>query len=1128
MFSVRIILLAVAAAATLPAQTAQITGRVTDSTGAIIAGAQVRVTNTETGVRRDIATGQGGYYAAPLLVRGTYTVSVQQAGFKEASQKNITLDEGGSVRADFALEVGAVTESIEVSGQAPLLETERPTVSTVIPNQKVLDLPTVGRNPLQFALLVPGVRAVGLFGDIAVSAFDGSRASIGGGNPSGNNYMVDGIAAENWTSGGLQTPLSVDATEEFRLVVRNPSAEYGRSGGGIINLISRSGTNEYHGSGYWFIRNKAFNANDYFSNLAGRSRAPFNLNQYGATFGGPIRKDKTFFFFNWEKVMLRQVSRTFRSVPTTVQRTGDLSQTLDGQGRVVAIYDPLTTRPNPANPALRIRDPFPGSLIPGNRVSPVARAVSGFYPLPNTAGARFTNANNFFGEGSAPTDKDVAGLRLDHYLSPTRRIAGRYTWDRAARVVPNFYGNVAETNTSDIVFNRLSSFVNYSDSLGANLLLDLRAGLNRYSPIRPTRSLGFDISQLGFTSRLASQMQIALFPRFAIGDMDPIGADQGDQLIQASNAYSYVGTLTWIRGAHTIKMGSENRVYQSNNTQGGPVLQFGTSRGFTQGPDPNQVAANSGFGYASFLLGYPNGGTLGRYPTSAYTAKNWSLFIQDDWKLTPKLTVNVGLRWELEPGFTDRFNAISNFDPSASFTINGVAMRGGLVFPGADGLSRRNRNTSYTDFMPRLGFAYQVWPKTVVRGGYGISFLPATGVFVTFPRTGFQNNTPLVASVDGGFTPFETFANPFPGGALAPTGSSLGLRTNLGQGADGGLRTLKRGYSQQWSLSVQRELPQNWIVEAGYMGNRGVSMPTPRAFDFLPDVQRQQGTRLQELVDNPYASFITVGTLAQPRVTRATLVDTLPQFAGGSGLDSWADSIYHAATLRVEKRFSQGLSAIVSYTFSKLIDNSLGNGVNQFFDGGSNGVQNWENLRAERSVSTSDLPQRLVVSASYQLPFARGAKGWLAQVAKGWQLNSILSLQSGNVIAVTAPAPAFGGGRPNVTGDPSLASPTIDRWLNRDAFSIIPAFTFGNAPRNLPRTRTDGLQQLDFSLLKDFPVPFREGMRLQFRAEFFNLTNTPTFGNPGANIVAGDFGQVRSLATNTQPRQGQLALKLYF
>ena len=1017
---------------------------------------------------------------------------------------------------------------MEVNATAPLLETERPTISTVITNQKILDLPTSGRNPLQFALLVPGVRATGLFGDIPITAFDGSRASIGGGTPSSNNYMVDGIAAENFTSGGLQTPLSIDATEEFRLIVRNPSAEYGRSGGGFINLISKAGTNEYHGSVYEFHRNENLNANDFFSNRAGRVKGPLVFNQFGATFGGPIKKDKTFFFFNWEKLMQRNLARATRTVPTSLQRGGDFSQTRTAAGALIAIHDPFTTRTDPANPANRIRDAFPGNVIPANRLSPVARAVMGYYPAPNTTGVAFTNANNFLGEGSAPLNKDIYGLRLDHYLNPARRLSGRYTWDRSFRGTPNYYDNIAEIQTSDLVFQRHSAFVGFSDALRPNLLIDLRAGLNFYLPDRGTRSFGFDVSTLAMPAALNREMQVPSFPRYAITDVTEIGADQGDFLVQSNKAWSYIGTVTWVRGAHNFKFGSDNRVYQLNNTQGLAGMNFAFARSFTQGPNPNTAGATSGFGLATFMLGTPTGGALPRNTAATYTVKNYGLFVQDDWKVTSKLTLNLGLRWEYEGGVTDRFNALSNFNPKLPVSVNGLNLTGGLIYPANGGLPRGHRDASATEFQPRVGFAWQFLPKTVLRGGYSISHLPSTGITVQFDRFGYSVSTPVLASTDGGFTPSASLTNPFPSGIQNPTGPTLGPLTGLGQGVAGNLRTLRRGYAQQWGLSLQREIFSGWLVEAGYMGNRGVNLPANRAYDYLPAQFRSLGTGLQQLVPNPFVGTISPSlALGAATVQRASLLDTYPQFASAAGLDSWGDSVYHAATLRVEKRFSKGLSLLLSYTFSKLIDNNTGNGGNAFFDSGDNGVRNWDDLRGERSVSNIDLPQRLVISASYELPFGQSGPGLYRYLAGGWQFNTIASFQSGNVIAISQNGTAFGSSKPNAIGDPSLADANLDRWLNRAAFANSPAFTFGNVGRNLPRTRSDGLNNFDLSLLKTFPL-FGERFRLQFRAEAFNAMNTVTFGNPAGNIDAGNFGTVTALATNTNARAVQLALKLYF
>lgn len=1109
-------------------QSAQITGRITDSSGSVIVGAKVAVTNTETGVRREIESNAEGYYTAPLLVRGMYTVQASQTGFKEIVRSGLTLDEGQTMRLDLALDIGQVSERVEVSGAAPLLETEHPTISTVIPSQKILDMPTVGRNPLQFALLVPGVRATGSYGDLPVSAFGGGRASIAGGGTSTNNYMVDGIASENFTSGSMQNPLSVDATEEFRLIVRNPSAEYGRTGGGVMNIVSKAGTNGFHGSLYEFYRNKVLRANDFFSNRAGREKQPFNFNQWGGTVGGPIRKDRTFFFFNYEQFKQRTLATTIRSVPTALQRSGDFSETRAASGALIQIFDPFSTRTDPANPANRIRDMFPGNRIPANRISATSQAVNAYYPQPNTTGVAFTNANNFFGVGSSPLDKEVLGLRLDHYLTPLRRIAGRYTWDRTLQGIPNFYDNLAEIQTSDLPLQRHSAFVSYSDALRPNLLLDARGGLNMYLPNRVTRSFGFDVTTLAMAPRLNGLMQIPSFPRFDMSDMTSVGADQGDQLVQSNKSFSYTATLTWIQGTHTWKFGVDNRVYQANNTQGAAGMSFNFNRAFTQGPNPNTTGATSGYGFASFMLGTPSAGTVGYGAPNTETVKNFGLFVQDDWKVTPTLTLNLGLRWEYEGGITDRFDAISNFDPDVQTQINGLTLKGGLAYPGVNGLSRGHRDAEFTNFQPRIGLAWQFLPGTVFRGGYGISYLPTSGIFVSLDRAGFSLNTPLVSSVDGGFTPNETLANPFPNGKLPPVNSSQGALTLLGQSVTGNLRNLLRGYSQQWGLSLQHEFRGNWLVEAGYMGNRGVHLPGRQTYDYLPQVYQSLGTQLQQLVDNPFFGTIASNLpLGQRQVTRASLLDTYPHFSGAAGLATWADSIYHAATLRAEKRFSSGLSFLLAYTFSKLIDNNQGNGGNSgFVESGDEGVRNWDNIAGERSVSSNDLPQRLVISSSYELPFGRTGPAIVKQIIGGWQLNGIATFQSGNVISVSQNGTAFGSSKPNAIGDPSLENPNIDMWLNRAAFANSPAFTYGNVARNLPRTRSDGWNNLDLSVLKNFNIT--ERFRLQFRAEAFNFTNTPVFGNPAANIDSGAFGTVTSYAANSRAREFQLALKVYF
>jgi hypothetical protein len=619
-------------------------------------------------------------------------------------------------------------------------------------------------------------------------------------------------------------------------------------------------------------------------------------------------------------------------------------------------------------------------------------------------------------------------------------------------------------------------------------------------------------------------VQAAIFPRFNIGDVSSIGSDPGDQIEKVNSTYTGTGGLTWIRGSHITKFGGEIRLYRGFDTQlTGDVLTFTFNRGFTQGPNPNSASATAGHGFAAFLLGNAAAGNATRAATANYSERYVAFFAQDDWKLTPKLTLNLGLRWDYQSPFVDRFDAITNFDPSATQTVGGIPLKGGLTFAGKNGLSRGDREARWRDISPRFGLSYQVLPKTVIRAAYGIYFLPITGLSSRLGQTGFTINSAMTTSTDGGLTPFGSISNPYPNGILEPVGSRQGLATGFGTPVSANPRSLWGGYSQQLGFNIQREFSGKWLLEFGYSANRGVSLPVSYSYRYLPQSNLSLGTRLQELVPNPYVGIVTTGPLSLPQVNRATLLSTYSQYLGASGLENWGNSIYHALTARLEKRFSSGLSLLTAYTFSKTIDDSL---RGAFGAGGSNSVQNWENLRAERAISGVDLPHRLVISNSYALPFGKLANPVLRAVAHGWQLNAILTLQSGDPIAVTQNAPAFGGFRPNAIGDPSLANPAIDRWLNLGAFEAAPAFTYGNGPRNLPRTRTDGYQNLDFSLFRTFAI--LERFRLQFRGEAINLTNTPTFGAPAANITAANFGTITGLSSNATPRQLQLGLKLLF
>ncbi|WP_321473895.1 TonB-dependent receptor [uncultured Paludibaculum sp.] len=1109
-------------------QTAQITGRVSDPTDASVPGATITIRNTETGIQRDAESNSEGYFVAPLLTRGAYEIRVQQTGFKPVVRSKITLDEGQVLRLDFRLELGNVQEAVEVTAAAPVLEKETSSISTVINRDKILQLPVLNRNITQLTALVPTVVPLGgkNFNALPVSSANQGSMSIGGGPSTSNNYQVDGIAAANVATGNTNMYLSLDAVEEFRVITRNPSAEYGRTGGGVVLMISKSGTNEFHGSMYEYFRNTVLNANDFFSNRAGKSRADTKLNQWGATFGGPLIKQKTFFFFNYEGFQLRSAANVTRTVPTTDQREGNFQGTLDATGRQVLIYDPLTTSLRGGSYA---RDPFPNNAIPSSQISPVARAILKYLPSGNQAGIAGTGANNFYGQGSTPQNKRIYGIKVDHNFNNQQRISARYTHDNSTYPYgPKYYGLPAEPLQDENSLPRDSAVVTYTNVLTPRLLLEVRAGLNKYGIDSVSPSEGFSIASLGLPANLEAQMQRKLFPTINISDITTFGGPNPSPFRQGNYASTAGGSLTQIFGRHTMKYGTEWNLFRLNNTQRTDApLTLSFNRGFTQGVSPNTTGTNIGSGMASFLLGWTGSGTGSINATSTYSIKTQALFVQDDWKLTRKLTLNLGLRWEHEGPYTDRFNAMTNFDPSKQFTANGIALVGGLSFPGDKGFDRGVRETSWRDFQPRFGFAYQLDANTVLRGGYGLYFLPTTGNNITMGRSGFDQNTGVVAtnaSTQGGFYPVAPLSNPFPNGLIPALGAGGGETAGIGTGISATGRWLQRGNSQQFNFNVQRQLPGQFMLEVGYAANRGAGMQANRAFHYLPFSVAKQYTaaQLQSAVSNPYCSLVQPGLICNPTVQLSSLLNTYPQFNSVSVLDNWGDSIYHALTVTGQRRVAPGLTMLLSYTFSKLLDNNEG-GVTL---GGSNGVQDWEHINLERGISALNLPQRAVATVLYDLPFGkRGARLYRA-LAGGWQVNGILTLQSGSPIGVTTAAGGklFAGSRPNLVGDPRPADPTIDRWLNAAAFVVADERSPGNAPRNLTNIQTDGLQNLDVSVLKSFFLT--ERVHAQFRAEASNVTNTPTFGSPGTGFGSSTFGVVTS--TVSDPRNMQLALKLVF
>ncbi|MDX2033509.1 MAG: carboxypeptidase regulatory-like domain-containing protein [Blastocatellia bacterium] len=1142
------------------AQTAQVTGRVTDQAGAVVPDTKVTVTNVGNGFKREAVTNDDGFFTVPLLQPGQYQITLQKSGFKPLVQSGVVLQVEQVARLDYTLETGAVSETVNIAAAATAaLETETSSLGKVVDQQRIQNLPLLGRNPYSLVALVPGARPSAGLNDLPVDQISQSFVSINGARGNQNEYLLDG--APNTAAAQNQPVVFVnpDAVQEFKVETNNFSAQYGRAGGGVFNIVTRSGTNEFHGTAYDYLRNDVLNANTFFGNRAGLKRPPFRYNQFGATIGGPIDfpervfgpakydgKNRSFFFGSYEGVRFSQGGTYVGTVPTLQQRAGDFSQTRNAAGNVIPIFDPATTRANPAGGFLR--DPFPGNVIPRNRFNPVFAKMLDFIPLPNATGNANTAVGNFVTSSANRISKDTFSVRLDHQLNERQRLSGRFNYDNTPISRPNYYGNIASPTFGGQVFKRRNFGLDYNVTFTPTLVGSFLFSFTRLENNRRPFSSGFDITTLGLPAALKPQLIPESFPTitvagmggsFSVPNAGTANLLGGSDLISfGDNTASWVGSLTKTLSRHTLKFGGETRLLRPNYWQfGDTAINFSFAQNFTQGPNPTAAAAaNTGFGFASFMLGI-GAGSYSRAASMAMQVKYYGGYLQDDWKLTNKLTLNLGLRYEYESPRTERYNQLTNFDFNATppLTAAGLNLKGALSFVGVNGNAREQWNPDRNNVAPRFGFAWNVAPKTVIRGGGGLFYAAMTGVggaSGAFGVSGFEAATAMVTSLNG-VTPLNFLDNPYPTGINQPTGSRLGPATLLGQAIRFTDRNLRQSYSAQWNLNLQRELPGGLLAEVGYAGNRGLKLQQDRELNQLPDSALALGDTLRQTVPNPFAGQITTGALAAANITRAQLLRPFPHYLSVVSVNAaFASSNYHAMVASLQRRFSKGLTLTGSYTFSKLIDLTTGGFAGETLSNA--GFQNTNNLRADRSLSALDAPHRLVVNGLYALPFGPGHKlnptGAAGAVLNGWEMSAIYTYQSGGPLAFSSATNttfAQGGGqRPNLVGNPVLADGerTLTRWFNTAAFAAPAAYTFGSAPRSLGSVRSDGLAGVDFSVVKN--TTLHESLRLQFRAEFFNLTNTVRFAPPNTAFGSAAFGQVN--AQSNQPRVVQFALKLIY
>ena len=1137
--------LTVLLAGLLPAQEfrATLAGRVTDPTGAVVAGARIEARAPSTGAVSSTTSAADGHYQIPFLTPGEYVLTAEKEGFRRSVRDGVRLLVAERASVDFTLSVGEITQSVTVTAETGLVETETADRGLVIESKRVLNTPLQGRNIFAQAWSAPGVIVTAQVTRLRPFDIAGSSSiAISGGRPSANEVLIDGTTNLS-RNGSVAFVPSAEAVAEFRVQTTAYDAQYGWTTGGSINIITKGGSNQFHGSAFEFLQNTHLNANTFNSNRTGTARQSSHINTFGGDVGGPVLKNKLFFYFAYENIRQVIPDPFATSVPSALQKQGDFSQTYyarDAAGNLLAqtIYDPFSTTDGPGG-AL-VRTAFPGNRIPAARQNAIARNVLALIPPGNVAGNPVTGLNNLVSSGSTRKFTDFFpeyNGRGDYNLSDRTRLFIRYSRnalaeERGFRYSTTSAVNLAETS-GNTPFKREnhSATVSATRALNPTTVVDVRLGLARFlAQSGSTIGAGQDLAALGFSPLFAGQ-GVRWFPRFSWSSYEGAGStpSQNDPITQNTSGGVQVAKTV---GQHNLKTGLGfvmQRVYQK--IPGFWAGNFSFDQGFT-GRDALRTEPGSGNGLASFLLGTASSGFLDVNSWPARQQRGWSLYVQDDIRVTPKLKINAGLRWDYQGPVTDRFNALTRgFDRTSASPLRapGVDLKGGLLYAGAGGLDRGIFDKDWNNFGPRFGAAYQLSGKTVLRGGYGLIYAQTFDDPGNAP--GYSQRTAMVTSIRTGI-PQNTLTNPFPDGILQPVGNRLGLATFLGQGYNVSDPGRVVPWTHQFSFEIQRELPGQFLVTAAYVGSRGRGFSVSKGINEIPREAFALGaTELSRNVANPLAGLIPGTALNGATVQRQQLLRPFIHFLGIGELNrSEGRSKYDSFQLLVYKRLSHGLNFSVSYTNSKTIEQPL--------------YSNAQDAQLETVIAAWDIPQSLQINGLYELPFGKGkaagasAPPAVQRLIGGWEVSGIARLQAG--MPINFPGNATPTGR-----DPRLAERTLDRWFNtctvlpngttrgclsgeQPVWSVRPAFVLQTWSSRLASVRRPAIPNLDVSIIKNNRIG--ERFNLIFRTDFLNATNTPQFfSGPVVDVNSGNFGRIAgAMDQSNLPRFIQVSLKLQF
>jgi hypothetical protein len=1106
-------------AATAQIDQANITGIVTDASGAAVPGATVAAVNTRTKVRVETLTNETGAYRIPFLGAGEYELTVERMGFDRARVSDIRLTVGLTATVNVELKTGSVQQEVTVEARAVQLEQESFSLGNTIDVKQIVELPLLGRNPYALLQLAPGVMPKG---------GAGAGPIINGGRSNTSEVLLDGAGTRNSTTNDIAYTPPLETVAEFKVYTSGFSSEFGRTGGGVLTATTRSGTNEWHGALYEFLRNDKLNANSWTSNSVGLPRNAFRRNEYGGAIGGPVRipglydgRNKTFFFFNWEQIPQRSPDNIIATVPSMAERSGDFSRTRTNAGAAITIYDPFTTVADPARAGQFLRSPFPGNRIPAARFEPITQKALQLIPEPN----RETLVQNFVANNSRQNDTTRWFMRADHNFGTRHRVfftmgvQGNQAFTPGINVA--FPGEGVNGEQGRIKSDPLSSVLSDTVTFRPNLIGQFRISTTRRVIQTEPRSANYDFTQLGFPSTLLARAKQRVFPRFEISDAVNLGPDRASFFNDAEDNRDAQAHMTWIKGNQSIKFGG-NFTFQSFNIfrPERPSGQYGFSRAFTQGPNPATATATGGYGVATFLLGIPTGGQISDDPSLAASQRFYALYIQDDWKIRRNLTLNLGGRWEYQTPWNDRFDQLGYFDPE--FTDPLTKQKGLLRFTGRDGNPRFQTNPDRNNFSPRIGLAWTFMNNTVMRMGYALSYFPGSGgvgAGASDLGSGFLASTPVFLG------PPPAAPNTPPAGATLARSFQAGFFDAPFNGVGGSVGTAFREWVtpniHTWNYSLQRSLARDLLVEAAYVGTRGQRIWINRSRSAVSTEFLSLGAGLDALVANPYAGVITTGALSAAQVRRSQLLQPFNHYTGVSRFrDAVGDSIYHAFTLRVDKRFSKGFSFQASYTAGKQIDN-----VQERFGGRSTFVDP-NNLSLSRSIGEFDRPQFLVLNYIYELPLPKS--GLAGTLIGRWQVSGISTFGAGMPMIVTGPNNTRLPGVSATalrTKDPVLdaGSRTLERYFDTSAFAAAPLYSLGSDSRTQPRLRIPGMNTWDISFSRSQRI--RERVNIQFRGELYGAFNNPQFNAPNGNVAATNFGAITGAGGN---RNIQLGLRMSF